>query len=252
MTKWASLKRVSTHSRPKAAGFQKAYTYTVLIVSTHSRPKAAGQSKLQQIAQKAVSTHSRPKAAGTLLQNGQDFQVVSTHSRPKAAGVCVPSRTADHSCFNTQPPEGGWSYPRRCNAWSLGFQHTAARRRLGKSAPTRRRSRACFNTQPPEGGWATTPDSGKQGGGFQHTAARRRLAFSNRSFSVSVLFQHTAARRRLGIEQGSCKGDRLVSTHSRPKAAGPATWRTSPKAKSFNTQPPEGGWSVEIKHSQTG
>ena len=57
---------------------------------------------------------------------------------------------------------------------------------------------------------------------FQHTAARRRLV------SVWVpgppplyMFQHTAARRRLGGHGNSECCTHLVSTHSRPKAAGP-------------------------------
>ena len=56
-----------------------------------------------------VSTHSRPKAAGNYHPLEVILSLVSTHSRPKAAGVLVsmtPFRTV--------------------------FQHTAARRRLGK------------------------------------------------------------------------------------------------------------------------
>ena len=34
----------------------------------------------------------------------------------------------------------------------------------------------------------------------------------------------------------------IVSTHSRPKAAGADTARNSNGALRFNTQPPEGGW----------
>ena len=34
---------VSTHSRPKAAGYFKLLGYTMTTVSTHSRPKAAGR-----------------------------------------------------------------------------------------------------------------------------------------------------------------------------------------------------------------
>ena len=38
---------VSTHSRPKAAGFGDKLNDTSISVSTHSRPKAAGSSLLQ-------------------------------------------------------------------------------------------------------------------------------------------------------------------------------------------------------------
>ena len=35
---------------------------------------------------------------------------VSTHSRPKAAGSLRLYKRALGYCFNTQPPEGGWSF----------------------------------------------------------------------------------------------------------------------------------------------
>ena len=100
---------------------------------------------------------------------------------------------------------------------------------------------ARFNTQPPEGGWIEASIVGQTANVFQHTAARRRLALP-----------------RLGYRMTS-----IVSTHSRPKAAG-YTYTTvydiqmfqhtaarrrlaTPRlgltgAKGFNTQPPEGGW----------
>ena len=34
--------KVSTHSRPKAAGYPLQFNCLILTVSTHSRPKAAG------------------------------------------------------------------------------------------------------------------------------------------------------------------------------------------------------------------
>ena len=77
--------------------------------------------------------------------------------------------------FNTQPPEGGWwptmttgtptgvsthSRPKAAgcmhisaNAKPQGFQHTAARRRLGLQLRYKFIGHS-FNTQPPEGGWA--------------------------------------------------------------------------------------------------
>ena len=52
--------------------------------------------------------------------------------------------------FNTQPPEGGWTVSSA--DWAgLGFQHTAARRRLGRVSQYQGCQRG-FNTQPPEGG----------------------------------------------------------------------------------------------------
>ena len=55
-----------------------------------------------------VSTHSRPKAAGKQSTCKTSIHVVSTHSRPKAAGRYTTRSTSFGTCFNTQPPEGGW------------------------------------------------------------------------------------------------------------------------------------------------
>ena len=110
------------------------------------------------------------------VRHKTQVQSVSTHSRPKAAGqpaVINKARTA-------------------------GFQHTAARRRLGTkkmavkaciAVSTHSRPKAAgkpqihpspqyhsFNTQPPEGGWMVDSARESLEAAFQHTAARRRLA----------------------------------------------------------------------------
>ena len=143
---------VSTHSRPKAAGyidlveaipieFQHTaarrrlaavlFGFEIKVdVSTHSRPKAAGNLKAGIWEIPIVSTHSRPKAAGPNNRRDGRFLLVSTHSRPKAAG----------------------DSPVTDIAGAL-FQHTAARRRLGPLSVTPHKFVL-----------------------FQHTAARRRLA----------------------------------------------------------------------------
>ena len=108
---------------------------------------------------------------------------------------------------------------------------------------------------------------------FQHTAARRRLVPIAVASFVICLFQHTAARRRLGFAKCSKARNAEVSTHSRPKAAGThhifgsgkifVSTHSRPKAAghfddvrnisfhSFNTQPPEGGWTSS-NQSETG
>ena len=65
---------VSTHSRPKAAGYQ-VYFYAIdnVVVSTHSRPKAAGYDAAAMVEIYKVSTHSRPKAAGNHVKNCMKF-----------------------------------------------------------------------------------------------------------------------------------------------------------------------------------
>ena len=57
-----------------------------------------------------------------------------------------------------------------------------------------------------------------------------------------MAFQHTAARRRLGEEKLIEATRIIVSTHSRPKAAGSGQRHHNPPPIRFNTQPPEGGW----------
>ena len=61
------------------------------------------------------------------------------------------------------------------------------------------------------------------------------------------MFQHTAARRRLDVEQNvaNCMG--VVSTHSRPKAAGCDAIGNGRHGCGFNTQPPEGGWKPSLQ-----
>ena len=122
--------KVSTHSRPKAAGRISGQNCTFNPVSTHSRPKAAVflmdwlklTKEFQHTAARRrllrctnplcgwterVSTHSRPKAADKKRACQTRPILVSTHSRPKAA-------------------VGATHQPNR----PTPFQHTAARRRL--------------------------------------------------------------------------------------------------------------------------
>ena len=103
------------------------------------------------------------------------------------------------------------------------FQHTAARRRLDKNL-----EKQCFKR------------------GFQHTAARRRLGPENANCLFDPRFQHTAARRRLANKFITRYNTIIVSTHSRPKAAGSSIAFCSSCIYCFNTQPPEGGWRLRL------
>ena len=189
---------VSTHSRPKAAG----YLNDVGLFGDYcfnTQPPEGGWLAINPTCGTIVkvSTHSRPKAAGFSAEWAQSITVVSTHSRPKAAGV-------------------KW----RRAKYDILFQHTAARRRLGISESAYRRmgrvsthsrpkaagpgesqklqSIASFNTQPPEGGWEEETETVVFDKWFQHTAARRRLGAQALAAKFEQKFQHTAARRRLG------------------------------------------------------
>ena len=103
------LEYVSTHSRPKAAGF---YFYLLQFnykVSTHSRPKAAGDAGWYHVLQFSVSTHSRPKAAGCLQPDAYSYWPCFNTQPPEGGwGERIISGRRLNS-FNTQPPEGGWS-----------------------------------------------------------------------------------------------------------------------------------------------
>ena len=166
---------------------------------------------------------------------------VSTHSRPKAAAICR-LKCSRRGGFNTQPPEGGWVPESLIWGVNPAFQHTAARRRLGPFdtgsladtvVSTHSRPKAagatvpkstwigcCFNTQPPEGGWLV----GRLGlvvlMMFQHTAARRRLAFASANIFPFFMVSTHSRPKAAGSKPNLIRRVDFVSTHSRPKAAG--------------------------------
>ena len=124
--------------------------------------------------------------------------------------------------FNTQPPEGGW----HVFAVQLG--------QFGR-----------FNTQPPEGGWC--PNSARRWKRPVSTHSRLKAAGNKAETLLGRLRVSTHSRLKAAgqaaIEAAQDKG---VSTHSRLKAAGPYAYLVREKAACFNTQPPEGGWSMRL------
>ena len=104
----------------------------------------------------------------------------------------------------------------------LLFQHTAARRRLDGYFVAYE-NHICFNTQPPEGGW---PSENK------------------RPFLLVCFNTQPPEGGWLSSRLPSCCP--IVSTHSRPKAAGIEAVLPVPLSPSFNTQPPEGGWIFHL------
>ena len=210
--------RVSTHSRPKAAGGGGFLGGCADGFNTQP-PEGGWGNVAYRVPSIAVSTHSRPKAAGCRFHQVKLFAVVSTHSRPKAAGDTISRIAYEYYGFNTQPPEGGWqaaALPRRA-ARSFNTQPPEGGWLPIPSGQALRRS---FNTQPPEGGWIDKPPRERREREFQHTAARRRLggtgAAGNLKSNVSTHSRPKAAGKPLsdGLQFV------MVSTHSRPKAAG--------------------------------
>ena len=106
------------------------------------------------------------------------------------------------------------------NARMPMFQHTAARRRLVKPSIRMRFKRPRFNTQPPEGGWAVTGNIRIKAHSFNTQPPEGGWPYRQRARHRKHGFQHTAARRRLAADVFAGVDDKMVSTHSRPKAAG--------------------------------
>ena len=106
----------------------------------------------------------------------------------------------------------------------IRFQHTAARRRLWETVKSALIA-----------GWVSTHSRPKGAG---------RLSAQAHCSTVVSTHSRPKAAEYFCIP---CRPIRIVSTHSRPKAAvfGRKTERR-PKG-GFNTQPPEGGWSSEIR-----
>ena len=121
---------VSTHSRPKAAGFLMYRKCDLVDVSTHSRPKAAGLYIYRQFAFQMFQHTAARRRLGAPTCIALLHRPVSTHSRPKAAGSQTTGFSILLAGFNTQPPEGGWAMRTPTVFPECGF-----------------------NTQPPEGGW---------------------------------------------------------------------------------------------------
>ena len=78
---------------------------------------------------------------------------------------------------------------------------------------------ARFNTQPPEGGWLEKGYTFAAYGGFNTQPPEGGWEIPLNMVLIPV-----------------------VSTHSRPKAAGDAGIARNRPCPRFNTQPPEGGW----------
>ena len=148
-------------------------------------------------------------------------------------------------CFNTQPPEGGWAKIKLSLQQVKVSTHSRPKAAgLEIRVPSARRQR--FNTQPPEGGWNVF-GCGCGLFAFQHTAARRRLVSVCFVIGMVLVVSTHSRPKAAGYICRVFMDKNDVSTHSRPKAAGPRIAPTVGIAPCFNTQPPEGGWSLSQK-----
>ena len=100
---------VSTHSRPKAAGFGFP-KIVCLRVSFNTQPPEGGWGLFYGRSYERFSFNTQPPEGGWANCVFHFFTYcVSTHSRPKAAGEREIIGGVLMNSFNTQPPEGGWN-----------------------------------------------------------------------------------------------------------------------------------------------
>ena len=213
--------RVSTHSRPKAAGCAVVVIDDCAVGFQHTAARRRLETRNRRRSLADYCFNTQPPEGGwdvALLELVE--AAVSTHSRPKAAGHLF----------------GDWrNFKRR-------FQHTAARRRLVKRADHLRLCRAVStHSRPKAAGWLTSKTTPTPS--FQHTAARRRLAIPPsirdglRQVSTHSRPKAAGIRHSLKLERG-CK---FQHTAARRRLVA-AMMIFNFKDGSFNTQPPEGGW----------
>ena len=106
---WAYGK-VSTHSRPKAAGLAKEETPARHLRRFNTQPPEGGWLLRRRNLCRSVRFNTQPPEGGWAFTQFLRLLMpsVSTHSRPKAAGSFFGRYGYPLFCFNTQPPEGGW------------------------------------------------------------------------------------------------------------------------------------------------
>ena len=122
------------------------------------------------------------------------------------------------------------------------FQHTAARRRLGSNYRSNLHTASVSTHSRPKAAGRISRIS-RISRRFQHTAARRRLALLQKEIFHDYQFQHTAARRRLESTKNTAgQTSEFQHTAARRRLAPPSPCICSTAC--FNTQPPEGGWTI--------
>ena len=124
----------------------------ICIVSTHSRLKAADWDRLSLLYYQNVSTHSRPKATESLpkppVAKHYLFQHTAARRRPKSHLPCHVARVGS---FNTQPPEGDRQTNNQRKEVVSCFNTQPPEGDRALSCLPRPYRYFCFNTQPPEG-----------------------------------------------------------------------------------------------------
>ena len=123
---------------------------------TAARRRLAGVNCKNKLNKKFQHTAARRRLDA--LAELRHYPIGFNTQPPEGGWVAVSAMSAPVMAigFNTQPPEGGWQKGNTCHKRLFLFQHTAARRRLGRTVRFRAFRQGGFNTQPPEGGWLTS------------------------------------------------------------------------------------------------
>ena len=164
-------------------------------VSTHSRPKAAGQKSGVQSQTWSVSTHSRPKAAG-LRRKRQSLWIFGFNTQPPEGGWQIPrGNQKAWQCFNTQPPEGGWVEYTTTKILLWVSTHSRPKAAGPPSISALLKLPVSTHSRPKAAGNAARamPSSA----GVSTHSRPKAAAASSCTPLPKTLFQHTAARRWL-------------------------------------------------------
>ena len=123
-------KAVSTHSRPKAAGWATCRNPNQRRFNT--QPPEGGWALILLWANwDKVFQHTAARRRLVFIDESKDETKYSFNTQPPEGGwMQCKCLMQEQVCFNTQPPEGGWLWFLYHAFFSILFQHTAARRRL--------------------------------------------------------------------------------------------------------------------------
>ena len=212
---------VSTHSRPKAAGYAAAAPcrhstrfntqppeggwWIKKSLATTNQPfqHTAARRRLVYLIGRCRSeplfqhTAAR-RRLGRSKSSNKPIRPVSTHSRPKAAGGDAERpKFVLHVSTHSRPKAAGFGNF-LVNLICVVSTHSRPKA-AGPPAPHPPPAQTRFNTQPPEGGWATR--SAMSAGLPVSTHSRPKAAGGQRHKRAggNPQFQHTAARRRLAL-----------------------------------------------------
>ena len=108
-----------------------------------------------------------------------------------------------------------------------------------------------FNTQPPEGGWDIFKASDGLYLSFNTQPPEGGWLFDSNTFHSDHQVSTHSRLKAAGINLLEKEFKHGVSTHSRLKAAGESAGHPHLFQYRFNTQPPEGGWSIKSVNQRT-